>query len=64
MHFNSTDLDTIEELRDLQEFQRINIIRKVQSASPTEEIKGKGGILLQKRDFAFADCMDACRGVI
>ena len=35
------DLGTIEELKDLKEMQRINVIGKVQSISPTEEIKGK-----------------------
>jgi len=38
---DSLDLDSIKELRDLQEFQRIKIIGKVQSVSPSEDIKGK-----------------------
>lgn len=63
---NCSDLDTIEELRNLQEFQRVNIIGKVQSVSASEEIKGKGGsgAALLKQDFVLADCTDVCRGVV
>ena len=42
------DLDTIEELRDSQEFQRVNIIGRCSQISPFEEIKRKGGSVLQK----------------
>ena len=35
------DLGTIEEFKDLQEHQHINVVGKVQSVSPVEEIKGK-----------------------
>lgn len=61
--FSCSDLGTIEELRDLKEFQRVNIIGKVQSISAPEEIKGKSGTVLLKQDFALADCTDVCRGV-
>ena len=61
---DSLDLDSIKELRDLQEFQRIKIIGKVQSVSPSEDIKGKGGAALLKQEFVLADCTDVCRGVI
>ena len=61
-----SNLDTIEELRNLQEFQRANIIGKVESISASEEIKGKSGnsAVLLKQDFVLADCTDACRGVV
>ena len=35
----------------------------MQSISPSEEIKGKGGTVLVKQDFVLADCTDVCRGI-
>ena len=60
------DLGTTEELNDLKEMQRINVIGKVQSISPTEEIKGKstGCTPLLKQDFTLADGTSVCRGVL
>lgn len=61
------DLGTIEELKDLKEMQRVNVIGKVQSVSPIEEIKGKSTACttpLLKQDFSFADGTGICRGVL
>lgn len=62
---DSHDLGTIEELKDLQEHQRINVVGKVQFLSPAEEIKGKGAgsTKLLKQDFVLADCTGVSRGV-
>ena len=59
-----SDLGTIEELKDLQEMQWVNVTGKVQSISPPEEIKGKGCTALLKQDFMFADGTGVCRGVV
>ena len=57
------ELGTIEELKDLQEHQHINVVGKVQSILPVEEIKGKCSKKLVKQDFVLADCTGVCRGV-
>ena len=61
---STSDLETIEGLKDVKEFQRINVVGKVQSISPSEEVKGKGGDVLLKQEFVLADKTDLCRGVI
>ena len=38
---NICDLGTIEELKDLKEWQHVNVVGKVEYLSPSEEIKGK-----------------------
>ena len=58
------ELGTIEQLKDLQEHQYINVVGKVQSVLPGEEIKGKCSMKLVKQDFVLADCTGVCKGVI
>ena len=57
-NFDCQNLDTIKELMDLQEHHHINVVGKVQSISPVEEIKekGAGSTKLLKQDWDMKRC--------
>jgi len=62
---NICDLETIEEVKDLKEWQHVNVVGKVKFLSASEEVKGKGpGCMpLLKRDVTLADGTGVCRAV-
>ena len=58
------NLETLEELKDSAENQKLNIIGEILSNSPPEKPRIKGsGKELQKQDFVIGDCTATCTGV-